>query len=261
VATEERAGTGDETRTDPDIARAAALIADGSRARMLKALSDGRAIPATLLAGEARVSAQTASVHLAKLVSAGLVTVERLGRNRNYRLAGPEVAAALEALALIAPPLPMKTLRQSTQLTALRRSRTCYDHLAGRLGVELMAALLGRGMIAGADGVHRAADAVQDRPAAYGKDFTYELTTVGTEALKSFGIDVARLPPRRRPVHYCVDWSEQRHHLSGALGAAVANRLFELNWVRHGHSPRVVHVTQAGAAGLSRTFGGQFTTS
>jgi DNA-binding transcriptional ArsR family regulator len=245
-------------KADPDIARAAALIADGSRARILKALSDGRAIPASVLAEEARVSAPTASAHLAKLVAAGLVTVARDGRNRNYRLAGGDVSAALEALAVIAPPLPVTSLRQSTRVDALRRSRTCYDHLAGQLGVKLMEVLLNARLLAGADGIHRPRAAVRDRPAAYGRDLQYRLTDTGLTVLSSFGIDVPGLPRRRPLIRYCIDWSEERHHLSGALGAAIATRLFELGWVRHGRRPRVVHLTETGAVGLERTFGGHF---
>jgi DNA-binding transcriptional ArsR family regulator len=248
----------EDTKADPDIARAAALIANGSRARILKALCDGRAITATVLAGEAGVSAPTASVHLAKLVEAGLVTSHRDGRNRRYRLARAEVAEALEALAVIAPPLQVRSLRQGVRADALRRSRTCYDHLAGRLGVHLMEVLLETKVLVGANGTHHPATAAHDRAASYGRDHRYELTDEGAETLRSLGID-ARESARRRPlVRYCVDWSEERHHLSGALGAAIARRLFALGWVRHGVSPRVVHLTEAGAGGLSRTFGRPF---
>jgi DNA-binding transcriptional ArsR family regulator len=248
----------EEAKSDPDIARAAALIADGSRARILKALCDGRAITATVLADEAGVSGPTASVHLAKLVEAGLVTAQRDGRNRRYRLARAEVAEALEALAVIAPPLPVKSLRQSVRADALRRSRTCYDHLAGQLGVHLMGVLLDTGVLTGGDGRHRQSIAVHDRPSAYGRDYRYELTDEGAVKLRSLGVDVPE-PARRRPlVRYCVDWSEERHHLSGALGAAIASRLFALEWLRHGASPRVVHLTDAGASGLTRAFGRSF---
>ncbi|MER5890237.1 winged helix-turn-helix domain-containing protein [Streptomyces sp. NPDC001941] len=238
-----------------DIARAAALIADPSRAKMLKGLADGRALPAGVLADEAGVSAATASVHLAKLVEAGFVTVVAQGRRRYYRLSGPDVCTAMEALALIAPPLPVTSLKQSNRTAALHRARTCYDHLAGQLGVDLMGALLGLGVLTGYDGVHRPEEAVRDRPASYGGDIRYELTDAGRERLRELGVDADRLPPRRPAVLYCVDWSEQRHHLAGGLGAALAARLFELDWVRWGASPRVVQVTDEGAAGLERRLG------
>ncbi|MFI9200700.1 ArsR/SmtB family transcription factor [Streptomyces sp. NPDC053048] len=238
-----------------DVARAAALIADPSRARVLKALCDGRALPAGALAAEAGVGAPTVSAHLSKLVAGGLVTAERHGRQRRYRLTGPEVTAALEALALIAPPLPVTSLRESGVANALHRARTCYDHLAGQLGVALMAALLERGLLAGHDGGHDPATAVRDRPAAYGHDAEYRMTDAGRDGLRAFGVDPDGLPRRRPAVRYCVDWSEHRHHLAGGLGAALTARLFALGWLRHGVSPRVVHPTDAGARGLERTFG------
>ena len=238
-----------------DIARAAGLIADPSRARILKALSDGRALTASMLAAEAGVSGPTASAHLAKLVEAGLITVEPNGRRRYYRLAGPEVSAALEALAVIAPPLPVTSLRESSVSNALRRSRTCYDHLAGQLGVALMGSMLEAGMLTGHDGVHRPEQAVRDKPSAYGRDIQYRLTESGGAELAAFGVELDRSSSRRPAVRYCVDWSEQRHHLSGALGAALTTRLFQLRWLRYGVSPRVVHLTEAGSDGLAETFG------
>ncbi|MBP2705516.1 winged helix-turn-helix transcriptional regulator [Microbispora sp. RL4-1S] len=244
-----------ERNGEPDIARAAALIADPSRARILKALGDGRSLPSSLLAAEAGVSAATVSGHLRKLVESGLVLVEQHGRHRYHRLAGPEVSAALEALAVIAPPSKIRTLRDSSRTNALSRSRTCYDHLAGRLGVALMQALLHRDVLTGHDGTHRAGQAFRDRPAAYGHDHSYQVTDHGRAELARFGVDLDRLPPRRPAVRYCVDWSEHRHHLAGALGAAITGRLFELGWLQPGTAPRVVHLTEAGAAGLLREFG------
>ncbi|MFR9795184.1 ArsR/SmtB family transcription factor [Streptomyces sp. MS06] len=246
---------GQPLKQQTDIARAAALIADPSRARMLKCLADGRALPASALAGEAGVGAATASAHLAKLVGAGFVTVARQGRHRYYRLAGPDVGAALEALALIAPPLPLTSLKQSNRTKALYRSRSCYDHLAGQLGVGLMRSLLERGVLTGYDGIHRAEQAVRDRPASYGHDVRYRLTAAGREHLRELGVDADRLPPRRPAIRYCVDWSERRHHLAGGLGAVLTSRLFELGWVRRGAGPRVVHLTDSGAEGVERAFG------
>ena len=136
---------------DADIAAVASLVADPSRARILSALTDLRALPASVLAAEAGVTPPTASGHLARLTDAGLLTVERSGRHRYYRLAGPEVAEALEALGRLAPATPVRSLRQGTRANALRRSRSCYDHLAGQLGTGLMAALLERGVLEGAE--------------------------------------------------------------------------------------------------------------
>jgi DNA-binding transcriptional ArsR family regulator len=243
-----------------DISRVAALIADPSRALILKALSDGRAVSATVLAAEAGVSAPTASVHLAKLVDSGLLVTERAGRNRYYRLAGGEVSAALEALAVIAPPLPVNSLRESSFAHALRRSRTCYDHVAGRLGVTLMQAMLERKMLTGHDGMHRAEQSVHDRVSAYGRDNEYLLTDAGRDTLTGFGVDPDQLSTRRPTIRYCVDWSERQHHLAGALGAAITTRLFDLDWLRYGVSPRVVHVTDTGRNGLKGAFGLEWVT-
>jgi len=246
---------GEPLKHQTDIARAAALIADPSRARILKCLADGRALPASALAGEAGIGAATASVHLAKLVAGELLTVEHRGRQRLYRLTGPDVSAALECLALIAPPLAITSLKQSNRTNALHRARSCYDHLAGRLGVALMRGLLERGVLTGYDGVHRTEGAVRDRPSSYGRDVQYALTRTGHATLAALGVDTDRLPSRRPAIRYCVDWSEHQHHLAGGLGAVLTSRLFALDWVRWGPTPRVVHLTDAGAHGLERTLG------
>jgi len=130
---------------DADISIPAALFGDPSRARVLLALSDGRALPASVLAAEAGVTASTVSEHLAKLCEAGMLNVERHGRHRYYRVASAQVVHALEALAQIAPQAPIRSLRQHTRARALRQSRLCYDHVAGRLGVALMRALIDSG--------------------------------------------------------------------------------------------------------------------
>ncbi|MEV5528847.1 ArsR/SmtB family transcription factor [Streptomyces prunicolor] len=242
-------------RTEPELARAARLLASPSRALMLKALSDGRPLGVTVLAVEGGVSVPTASVHLAHLAEAGLVRAEHSGRHRYFRLAGPDVAAALEALAVIAPPdpRPVTTLRAHSRNNALRRSRTCYDHLAGSLGVGLMGAFVDQGLLRRekSDSAAR-----PDQPASYGRQATYHLTARGTERFTGFGIDVDELVRGRRPVvRYCVDWSERRHHLAGALGAGLAGRFFALDWLRYGVSPRVVHLTDAGKDGVRDAFG------
>lgn len=240
---------------DADIGGVAALIGERARARVLMALLDGRALPASVLASEAGVAASTASQHLARLVDAGLLTVHRQGRARYFRLAGPPVAEALEALARIAAPEPIRSLRQGTRAHALRRARTCYNHLAGRLGVAIMSAMLARELLAGGDGRHRPDSAAADRLSAPGADLTYQLTARGRETLSALGIDLAALDRSKPMIRYCVDWSEQRHHLAGALGSALARRLFDLDWVRHINQRRAVVLTDAGRQGLSNTFG------
>jgi DNA-binding transcriptional ArsR family regulator len=238
---------------DTDIATLAALLADPGRARILLALGDGRALAASVLAGEAGVAQSTASEHLSKLVAAGLLDVERRGRHRYYRLAGPEVGELLETLARFAPASPVRSLRQGTRAQAVRSARTCYDHLAGRLGTTLMRSLLDQGTLSGGDGRFRRD---VDRLSAPGHAVEYRLTDDGAARLCDFGIDVDALRRRPRPlIRYCVDWSEQRHHLAGALGAALAQRLLDLGWIKRSAYSRALTVTDAGAAGLHATFG------
>jgi DNA-binding transcriptional ArsR family regulator len=240
---------------DVDLARTAALIGDPGRARVLRALADGRELAATVLAHEAGVAASTASVHLSKLVDGGLVKAERRGRHRYYRLAGPEVARAMEALAEIAPAAPIRSLREGTKAQAVRAARTCYDHLAGRLGVALMSALIADGALTGGDGHHVRERAREDRPSAMGRDLDYRLSEAGAHKLDDLGVDVdGALAGPRAPIRYCVDWSEQDHHLSGALGAALATRLFDLRWVKRLPRTRAVLVTDDGRRGLGEQF-------
>jgi DNA-binding transcriptional ArsR family regulator len=224
---------------ETDIANVAAAIGDASRARVLLALADGRALPASALAAEAGVGNSTISAHLARLREAKLLTVERDGRHHYYRLASMDVAVALEHLAGIARPLPVRSLREDTRARALLRARLCYDHLAGRLGVELMTALVDRGLLA----------------TTGAGDVRYHVTERGAAELTAFGVDLAGLAGRRAVIRYCVDWGEHRHHLAGGLGAALTARLFDRDWLRHGRIRRAVRLTEDGAAGLRDTFG------
>lgn len=239
---------------DTDIAAVGALVAEPARCRILLALDDGRTLPASRLAAEAGVSASTASSHLSKLTEAGLLAVEAHGRHRYYRLAGPEVARLIEALQQLAPVAPVRSLRQGTRAQALREARTCYDHLAGRLGVTLMSALIQRGHLTRGDGTFDPTLAQQDKRIGYGHDVDYSLTESGDEFLADFGVHA---PPGRRLVRYCIDWSEQRHHLAGALGRGLLDRLSELDWIRRADASRAVQITEAGHTGLRGTFGVQ----
>lgn len=243
---------------DADIAAVAGLIGERSRARVLLALGDGRALAASVLAQEAGVSASTISGHLAKLVDAGLLTVEKHGRHRYYRLAGPHVARLLESLAQHAPPAPVTSLRQGTRANAVRAGRYCYDHLGGRLGVGIMRALLDRGVLIGGDGRFVPGRAGSDRLSAPGADVDYRLTAAGEAWARDFGIDVDALRAQRRPlVRYCTDWSEQQHHLAGALGAAVARELLERGWIERARNSRAVRITDAGHQALPEVLGVQ----
>ncbi|MGW7248489.1 ArsR/SmtB family transcription factor [Streptomyces decoyicus] len=252
-----------DARTETDVAHVAAAIGDPSRAKVLLALAGGGALPASALAAEAGVSNSTISGHLARLLDARLLTVELDGRHRYYRLATTDVARALEQLALIARPLPVRSLNADTRAKALLRARLCYDHLAGRLGVAVMSALQEREILAaertGSGGGSPDADADAGSGSggtgAGSLDVAYVLTPHGRQELAAFGVGTDRLPRRRASVRYCVDWAEQRHHLAGALGAALTARLFGLEWLRHGKYRRVVHLTDAGREGLATTFG------
>ncbi|MBV9798379.1 MAG: helix-turn-helix transcriptional regulator [Solirubrobacterales bacterium] len=240
---------------DADIAHIGSLVADPARARILLALGDGRALPASVLADEAGVAASTASAHLGKLVDGALLKVEPHGRHRYFRVAGPEVAELIEALARLSPPAQIRSLRQGTKAQAVRFARTCYDHLAGVLGTSLMSAMIERELLAGGDGVFDPESADDDRLASPGFDVDYRLTRRGVRELSAFGIEFGAMPRRRPLIRYCVDWSEQRHHLAGALGAALAQRMFELGWVRRARRSRAVHLTEEGRDGLRDTFG------
>jgi DNA-binding transcriptional ArsR family regulator len=240
---------------DADIATVGALVADPARAKILLSLGDGRALPASVLADEAGVAASTASAHLGKLLDGGLLTVERHGRHRYFRVAGPSVAEMIEVLARLAPAAPVRSLRDGTKAQAVRFARTCYDHLAGVVGAKLMAALLERELLSGGEGVFDPESASQDRLAAPGFDLDYRLTDRGVQELRDFGIDFDSLPRRRQLIRYCVDWSEQRHHLAGSLGAAMAARMFDLGWLRKARRSRAVHVSDEGRAGLREMFG------
>jgi DNA-binding transcriptional ArsR family regulator len=219
-----------------DLAAGAGAIADPARAAMLEALFDGAPRSAGALAREAGVAASTASHHLGRLLDAGLVVVEPDGRRRAFRLAGPEVARALEALAVISPQRPPRTLRRATRLEAERTARTCYDHLAGRLGVAVCDALLDANAIA------------PDGERAY---------TLGAGAERAFAALGVTLPPasRRTYARPCLDWSERRPHLAGALGAAVADTLLEREWVTRLPRTRALRVTEAGRDGLRDALG------
>lgn len=189
------------------------------------------------------------SGHLSRLVDGGLITVATSGRHRYFRLASPGVAEAVEALARLAPARPVRSLSQGTHAEAIRRARTCYDHLAGRLGVAVLEALVKSCSLR-----VESADATSSDPAlGAGRAKRFVLTHQGRRTLVGLGVNVD--PPMRRPLtRYCVDWSEQRPHLGGALGAALLERFVDLGWIVLGDR-RVVRVTDEGRAGLAERLG------
>lgn len=221
----------------PDLAAVASLIADPARASMLSALLGDIALPAGELARLAKITPQTASAHLAKLVEGNLLSVTALGRHRYFRLRDKKVAQVLESLALIARPARVASLNDSIQRNAIQRARTCYDHLAGELGVGLTQALIDNGFI----DYHGEA---------------YEVTHLGETRLNSFGIDCLELHQKRRAfARSCLDWSERKPHMAGALGAAILRRLLELKWILRVRSSRIVKVTDLGRQQLQNEFG------
>lgn len=223
-------------RNEPDLSQAAALIGERNRAAMLAALVDGRARPAGELGFAAGgISAQAASMHLAKLVAGGLLSVEREGRHRYYRLASPAVADVLEALAGLAPPAERKP---SPEARFLRHARSCYNHLAGELGVAVMDGLLQRGYLRRED-IKR-----------------MTVTRSGRQWFAGLGIDVDGVRPGRHGIaRACLDWTERRHHLGGPLGVRLLERLAALKWLRLSPNSRVVHVTPAGRQTLRQELG------
>lgn len=220
----------------PDIARLGALIGDPARAVMLTALMAGKALTASELARLAGIGAPTASAHIARLAEGGLVAVEKQGRHRYHRLAGPDVAEALEALLGLAQSAGHLPFRPGPDDPALRRARICYDHLAGEMGIALYGALqTGGAFEVSGEGL--------------------ALSAAGRAALRDLAIDTAALETARRPAcRTCLDWSERSHHLAGGAGAALLARFGELNWLKRREGSRALRVTVEGERNLPRLF-------
>jgi len=220
----------------PSIAPVAALAGDPARANMLAALLGGTALTASELAAEAGVTAQTASAHLAKLEAGGLIAALSQGRHRYFRLADDDVGQMLESLMEVASRAGHLRTRPGPRDPALRRARVCYDHLAGEMGVRMLEGLLASRRIARRGG-------------------EIALTSKGEKFLHAFGIDVAKFAESRRPAcKACLDWSMRRHHLAGAVGAALLERMQALKWLRRERDSRAVAFTPGGEAGFRRHF-------
>lgn len=222
--------------SDPDLAALAGLIGDPSRAAIMVALMDGRALPAGDLARRAGISPQTASAHLDRLFRGNLLAVEVQGRHHYYRLHDERVARLVEAMATIAPAPPVRTPAQRDAARTLRFARTCYGHLAGALGVALTGAIRERGYLNEADAA-------------------FVVTAAGDRWFRNFGIDLDALRGQRRPLaRRCLDWSERRHHLAGALGVAIASRCFDNGWIARVRDSRAVRLTDRGREAMRREF-------
>lgn len=216
----------------PDIATVAAHLADRSRARMLMELIDGTDRPASHLARVAGVAASTASGHLARLVDAGFVDVEDSGRHRRFRITDPRVFVALEALIPLAETPRPSSLATHTRFERLRVARTCYDHLAGALGTDVLDGLLERGALVRTDGLEGGVRGLGDAPSAPLPRAPYAPGPAAEEVFGVLGVSVDEVLAARRPaIRACVDWTEQRHHLAGGLGAATLRAFEARGWV------------------------------
>lgn len=221
-----------------DLAAFAALLADETRAAFALALLDGRAWTAGELARHGRVAPSTASEHLGKLVAGGLLTEERQGRHRYVRLADDRVAHLVEELAAHAspgPPPAPRSLRESTVAGALARGRTCYDHLAGRLGITITGAMTASGLLT--------------------QDAGFALTDSGTRWFADLGIDLSAAKGRRPLVRGCLDWTERRPHLAGVAGARLCGHALDAGWCVRIGSDRAVKVTGDGERALHTLLG------
>lgn len=223
-------------REGPGLAGIGALVGDPARANMLTSLMSGVALTASELALEGGVGLPTASSHLAKLVDGGMLSVSSQGRHRYYRLATPQVAGMLEVIMNVASDVGPKRVRTGPKDAAMRNARVCYDHLAGEQGVALFDGLLARGVIE-ADG-----EAVS-------------LAAGGAGFFEAVGIDIGALRAGKRPMcRACLDWSERRTHLAGALGAAILDKMLAETWVRRQPDSRVIYFTPPGRRKFEATF-------
>jgi DNA-binding transcriptional ArsR family regulator len=224
-------------RGDANIAAAAVLLAEPTRAALVLAVMDDGPLPASELAARAGIAPSTASENLARLVAGGFLVPSRSGRRCYYDLADPAVARAVEALAVVATQPQVGSLRETTRGELLRCARTCYDHLAGRLGVAVALAL-------------------EHEQALARRGGTYVLGQRAVSRFAALGIEVGELERQQRPlVRGCMDWSERELHLAGALGAALTERLFELGWVKRRDGNRSLEVTNVGHERLAAELG------
>jgi DNA-binding transcriptional ArsR family regulator len=219
--------------TGPIIAEVAALVGDPARATMMSALLDGRPLSATELAAAARITPQTASAHLAKLTEAGLLLVVCTGRHRFFRIASPTVAHMMDGIVAVALQKRPKYRPLSREARALSAARICYDHLAGRLSVDLIDSFVARQYL-----VFEGTEAA-------------EITTAGVRFFKKFGVDLSA----HRSTRLCLDWTERRPHLAGTLGAALTRRYHDLGWMDRMKRSHAVIVTPVGRQGFQKTFG------
>lgn len=228
-------------------------LEDDVQTRILLTLSDGRALPISVLAKEAGVGVFMVNSQVSKLLDANTLAVEQHGRFRYYRLSSLRFTEGMDTLAQLAAQPLARSYQVGTPENTLRAARTCYNHLAGQLGVSIMQVMIKRGAIIGHDGSFRREQAIHDRLSAPGRDIEYQLTPAGLELVAALGVKLSASSVRQ--LRYCVDWSEQRHHLSGHLGAAIQKRFFELGWINKDRVGRAITVTNLGRYEIPRQFG------
>lgn len=218
----------------PSLAPVAALVGDPARANMLSALIGGKALTASELATEACITAQTASSHLSKLESGGLVSAVKQGRHRYFRLADADVGEMLEKIMGVAARTGALRVRPGPSDPAMRKARVCYDHLAGEMGVQMYDTLIKRGLVAKrGDGL--------------------SLTRKGDTFLREFGIESPE-DGRRPACKGCLDWSVRREHLAGSVGAALLARVTELKWAKREKNSRAIVFSREGEAKFAKLF-------
>ncbi|WP_242144148.1 MULTISPECIES: helix-turn-helix transcriptional regulator [unclassified Bacillus cereus group] len=218
------------------LSQIASLISTPSRAKMLIHLLDGRIYPASELAYEAKIKPQTASHHLSKMIEGGILHMEKHGRHRYYKIANAEVAQVLETLLSISLPEKTSSFKQACQSEALKHARTCYDHLAGKLGVSVTNSLINQGYLI-KDGLN------------------FDVTDTGRHFFTHFDIDVDEVRQRRRLfARACLDWSERQHHLGGALGFSLTSYFLNNNWVQRTPSCRSLIITDTGKKNIEKIF-------
>ncbi|MEH7334318.1 winged helix-turn-helix domain-containing protein [Neobacillus drentensis] len=219
---------------NPDISKIASLLSDPTRSLILISLMDGTVHPSSELANIAKVTPQTASFHLLKMLDANLVSVEKHGRHRYYKLKNSEVAKVIEQLLNISPSASVNSFKEAREKSAIHFARTCYDHLAGYVGVQITNSFVQQGIL-------------------LKKEMNFEVTTKGACFLKEFGINEEELTNKRRTfARCCLDWTERQHHIAGALGNALLEKMLELEWFSRMPQTRAVKVTPKGRMELAK---------
>lgn len=215
-----------------EFSQIASLIGDKTRSIMLWSLLDGNAYTATELAISANTSRQSVSNHLSKLIGANLVSVEKQGRHRYFRLANEQIAQVIESMASLIPNQIVE-IKKSADAQKLAFARTCYDHLAGKLAIEIVTSLTKQKII-------------------ILNGHLFEVTDFGMEWFEKIGIDIDSLKEKKRSfAHKCLDWTERKHHIAGALGAAILEKFLEKDWIRRKQNTREIVITALGERKLS----------